>query len=101
MAPPPPLSVATNAINRLLKEESSYRAELADQQRRVAGLRARGDGDEGDGGNGAFRLGQEVGWAGVFFVVVWLVGCFGVRADLSAGAGRNARSRRRRRCLGR
>lgn len=64
MAPPPPLSVATNSINRLLKEESSYRTELATQQQRVEKLQADGGGggeDEEDGGNREFRLRQEVG----------------------------------------
>ena len=65
MAPPTPLSVATNSINRLLKEESSYRTELATQQRRVEKLQAGGGGesddDDDDGvGNMEFRLRQEV-----------------------------------------
>ncbi|CAF9926101.1 MAG: hypothetical protein ALECFALPRED_003361 [Alectoria fallacina] len=64
MAPPTPLSVATNSINRLLKEESSYRTELATQQRRVEKLQAGGGGesddDDDDGvGNMEFRLRQE------------------------------------------
>lgn len=60
MAPPTPLSVATNSVNRLLKEESSYRAELADQQQRVGELQAGGGGGgEDDVGNGEFRLRQE------------------------------------------
>lgn len=59
MAPPTPLSVATNSINRLLKEESSYRTELATQQRRVEELQA-GGADEDDAGNTEFRLRQEV-----------------------------------------
>ena len=59
MAPPTPLSVATNSINRLLKEESSYRTELATQQRRVEQLQA-GGADEDDAGNTEFRLRQEV-----------------------------------------
>ncbi|KAF6228280.1 hypothetical protein HO133_008010 [Letharia lupina] len=58
MAPPTPLSVATNSINRLLKEESSYRTELATQQRRVEELQA-GGADEDDAGNTEFRLRQE------------------------------------------
>lgn len=59
MAPPTPLSVATNSVNRLLKEESSYRAELADQQQRVGELQAGGGGEDEDIGNGEFRLRQE------------------------------------------
>lgn len=66
MAPLHPLSVATNSITRLLKEESSYRTELATQQQRVEQLQANNDGgggegnDEEDGGNSEFRLRQEV-----------------------------------------
>lgn len=63
MPPPTPLSVATNATTRLLKEESSYRTELASQQLRVRELRERhgGDGDDdGEAGNSEFRIRQEV-----------------------------------------
>ncbi|KAM0796617.1 tubulin-specific chaperone Rbl2 [Usnea florida] len=68
MPPPTPLSIATNALTRLLKEESSYRTELASQRRRVEQLQsgaaaAAGDEEEeeeeGEEGNREFRLGQE------------------------------------------
>ncbi|CAD6576227.1 MAG: hypothetical protein ASARMPRED_007656 [Alectoria sarmentosa] len=59
MAPPTPLSVATNSINRLLKEESSYRTELATQQRRVDKLQAGGGESDDEVGNMDFRLRQE------------------------------------------
>lgn len=59
MAPPTPLSVATKSINRLLKEESSYRTELVNQQQRVEKLQA-GGGTEEVAGNTEFRLRQEV-----------------------------------------
>ncbi|KAL9128030.1 MAG: hypothetical protein Q9175_007617 [Cornicularia normoerica] len=58
MAPPTPLSVATKSINRLLKEESSYRTELVNQQQRVEKLQA-GGGTEEVAGNTEFRLRQE------------------------------------------
>ena len=76
MAPPTPLSVATNSITRLVKEEASYRTELASQQRRVQQLQqeaeGRGDGDGDDGGNAEFELRQEVSQLCVWFVVVVL-----------------------------
>ncbi|KAL2045000.1 hypothetical protein N7G274_002775 [Stereocaulon virgatum] len=56
MAPPPSqLSIATSSINRLLKEESSYRTELAGQRKRLEKLEAGRDGGgavEGGGGGG-------------------------------------------------
>ena len=60
MPPPSPLSVATNATTRLLKEESSYRTELASQQLRVRELREGHGDDDGEAGNWAFRIRQEV-----------------------------------------
>ncbi len=70
MPPPPPLSIATNALTRLLKEESSYRTELAAQQERVrrlqdgagAGNEVDEDEDEEEGGNKEFRMRQEVSY---------------------------------------
>ncbi|KAK0515213.1 hypothetical protein JMJ35_002592 [Cladonia borealis] len=73
MPPPSPLSIATSSITRLLKEESSYRTELASQQKKVEKLQTEdngagngdGDGDaeeEEDGeekGNREWRLRQE------------------------------------------
>ena len=75
MAPPTPLSITTNSITRLLKEESSYRTELASQQQRVAKLQASPDDGEGEdeGGNGEFRLRQEVRQCFIFnlFHLIW------------------------------
>ncbi|KAL6714592.1 tubulin folding cofactor A [Lecanora helva] len=42
MAPPSQLAIATSSINRLLKEESLYRAELKSQERQLEKLK--GDG---------------------------------------------------------
>ena len=53
---PSPLSVATSALNRLVKEESSYHKELEQQQARVAKLE-RSPGDE----NKEYMIRQEVG----------------------------------------
>lgn len=82
MPPPPtPLSIATNALSRLLKEEASYETELAAQRLRVRKLReqqgkgkGKGNGKEGDDdgdddveegegegeGNSEWRVRQEV-----------------------------------------
>ncbi|KAK4151469.1 tubulin binding cofactor A [Chaetomidium leptoderma] len=38
MAPPSPLGIATQAVNRLVKEESYYHKEQASQEKRVAKL---------------------------------------------------------------
>lgn len=71
MPPPSPLSIATSSINRLLKEESSYRTELANQQRRIEGLETRtgtGTGDDAEEeGNREFSLRQEVSLLVFFF----------------------------------
>ena len=64
MGPPSQLSIATSSINRLLKEESSYRTELAAQQKSVeqsqteAGAGGAEEGEEK--GNREFSLRQEV-----------------------------------------
>ena len=64
MPAPSPLSIATSAVNRLLKEESTYRKELAGQEerlRRLEGKDAKGGGGGGDEeGNREFSLKQEV-----------------------------------------
>ena len=61
MAPPSELAIATSSVNRLLKEEKSYRTELQNQQKRVDKLEAGGEEDEDeDVGNVDFRLKQEV-----------------------------------------
>jgi tubulin-specific chaperone A len=55
MAPPSQLAVATSAVNRLVKEESSYHKELEQQHARVQKLQ----GEEGDE-NAEFTMRQEV-----------------------------------------
>ena len=64
MGPPSQLTIATSSITRLLKEESSYRTELASQQKRLEQLQTEAsasDAEEGDEkGNQEFRLRQEV-----------------------------------------
>ncbi|TKX21648.1 tubulin-specific chaperone A [Elsinoe australis] len=45
MPPPSQLAIATSAVNRLIKEESSYHKELEQQKARIAKLEAN-NGDE-------------------------------------------------------
>lgn len=63
MPPPSDLAIATKAVERLVKEESFYRAELAKQQDRVrqlaAEIAAAADPSSLDG-NAEFVLKQEV-----------------------------------------
>lgn len=59
MPPPSQLAIATSSLNRLIKEEASYRTELTNQRNRVEKLQA-GGGDEEDAGNSEFQLRQEV-----------------------------------------
>ncbi|KAK4955089.1 tubulin folding cofactor A [Elasticomyces elasticus] len=54
MAPPSQLSIATNTLNRLVKEEASYHKELEKQQASIAKLE-QGGGDE----NAEYTLKQE------------------------------------------
>lgn len=68
MPPPTPLSVQTSAITRLLKEQESYKTELASQERR---LKETGDGEEDEEGNREWKVGQEV--CGVFCFVLFFV----------------------------
>lgn len=85
--PPTPLTIATNALSRLLKEEASYETELAKQkfQRVVAKATTKGggggkgkgkggvdmeDGEE-EGGNAEWRVRQEVSCWVFFFVFVF------------------------------
>jgi len=56
MPPPSQLSIATSSINRLVKEETTYRTELASQERRLAQTE---DTKDGDDGNREFRVKQE------------------------------------------
>lgn len=69
MPPPTPLAIATSSLLRLLKEESSYHAELATQESRAQKLQAslehpdrNGAGEDGEDadGNAEWRLKQEV-----------------------------------------
>ena len=58
MAPPSQLSIATSSVNRLLKEEASYRTELEGQHKRLGALQSQtGDDEEG---NRAWNIGQQV-----------------------------------------
>jgi tubulin-specific chaperone A len=66
MPPPTPLTVQTSAITRLLKEQDSYKTELAAQEMRLQDMR-NGDGegeeeedDEEEEGNREWKVGQEV-----------------------------------------
>ncbi|KAI0442299.1 putative tubulin-specific chaperone Rbl2 [Xylaria telfairii] len=60
MPAPSPLVIATQSVQRLVKEDSYYRKELAQQSERVekldASLKASSDSDDG---NAAFILKQE------------------------------------------
>ncbi|KAI1750890.1 putative tubulin-specific chaperone Rbl2 [Xylaria castorea] len=60
MPAPSPLAIATQSVQRLVKEDSYYRKELAQQSERVqkleAGLKAP---SESDDGNAPFILKQE------------------------------------------
>ena len=61
MAPPSQLSIATSSIDRLLKEESSYRLELAHQQNHLEKLQIGGPGGVDDVlGNSEFLVKQQV-----------------------------------------
>jgi tubulin-specific chaperone A len=56
MGPPSRLAIATQSLNRLVKEEKSYHKELEQQEARIAKLQQGGSGDE----NAEFTLKQEV-----------------------------------------
>ncbi len=65
MPPPSELAIATKAVERLVKEESFYRAELAKQQGRVLALAAEIEAARGNPAaeldeNAEYVLGQEV-----------------------------------------
>ena len=55
MGPPSPLAIATSSLQRLVKEESSYHKELAQQQARLEKLEKDKD-DE----NAEFLVNQQV-----------------------------------------
>lgn len=61
MPAPSPLAIATQSVQRLVKEESYYRKELAQQSERVKKLEAelQASPDSADG-NATFMLKQEV-----------------------------------------
>jgi len=85
MPPPPtPLTVQTSAITRLLKEQDSYKTELAAQEMRLQGMMRDGDGEEdeeGEEGNREWKVGQEVC---LFFCFLY----FWVFGFLGGGGGR-------------
>ncbi|KAL8642278.1 MAG: hypothetical protein Q9228_001016 [Teloschistes exilis] len=56
MPAPTPLAIATSSVQRLLKEESTYRTELESQERRLRNLQAE---TEDEDGNRGFLIGQE------------------------------------------
>ncbi|KLJ06064.1 tubulin binding cofactor A [Blastomyces silverae] len=58
MAPLSPLSIATSAVRRLVKEEASYHRELKQQEERIKRLEAEQPGEDEDG-NREFMLRQE------------------------------------------
>ncbi|RYP55456.1 hypothetical protein DL770_010909 [Monosporascus sp. CRB-9-2] len=62
MPAPSPLTIATQAVNRLVKEEQYYQKELAQQTERVKKLEAEAANSKDGGGddNAEFMLKQEV-----------------------------------------
>lgn len=56
MAPSTPLSIATGAVQRLVKEEASYQREKKDQEQRLEKLSKETSDDE----NREYMLNQEV-----------------------------------------
>ena len=71
MAPPSQLSIATSSIDRLLKEESSYRLELAHQQNHLEKLQFGGPGGVEDvPGNSEFLVKQQVRFHSNLFVLL-------------------------------
>ncbi|PHH88788.1 hypothetical protein CDD83_7051 [Cordyceps sp. RAO-2017] len=61
MPPPSPLAICTGSVQRLLKEEASYHAELAEQEAQVKLLEAEvaSGGQASDDGNADFMLKQQ------------------------------------------
>ncbi|KAI1813123.1 putative tubulin-specific chaperone Rbl2 [Poronia punctata] len=61
MPAPSPLAIATQSVNRLVKEETYYRKELSQQTERVKKLQEKptGTGSESTDGNEEFMLKQE------------------------------------------
>lgn len=63
MPAPSPLSIATQSVQRLLKEETYYHKELASQQGRVEKLEKElSDPSASHGENDEYMLKQEVGF---------------------------------------
>ena len=61
MPQPSPLKISTSSLQRLLKEETSYRSELEEQERRLKGLKEqKGADEEGMEGNRVWMVRQEV-----------------------------------------
>ncbi|KAM3461672.1 hypothetical protein MY5147_005644 [Beauveria neobassiana] len=60
MPAPSALAITTSSVQRLLKEETSYHKELADQEKTVQDLEAKSKtGAADEDGNGAFMLKQQ------------------------------------------
>ena len=74
MPPPSPLHIATQSVQRLLKEETSYRKELTQQGERVKKL---GDevaaGGSSEDGNAEFMLRQEVRFRATAPLIVYCI----------------------------
>lgn len=62
MAPPTPLTIATSSLMRLIREEASYHKEQQQQEAAIAKLETQSEDKENEGeeGNRAFTLGQQV-----------------------------------------
>lgn len=61
MPPPSSLAIATSSVQRLLKEETSYHKELADQEKQIQALEEKIQaGGVDDDGNNVFMLKQQV-----------------------------------------
>ncbi len=59
MPSPSQLSIAASSVNRLLKEETTYRTELANQERHLEQTQGKAETEE-DEGNRDFNIKQEV-----------------------------------------
>jgi hypothetical protein len=63
MAPPTPLAIALQAVNRLVKEESYYHKEQASQEKRITKLEEDIENNSPDlDSNAEYILKQEVGF---------------------------------------
>lgn len=61
MPAPSQLSIATSAVRRLLKEESTYHKELVTEEQKLKDLEQRVEnGEENEDGNAEFILNQHV-----------------------------------------